>query len=87
VISCDKKEDEPAVTIQDIVGSWKATSSVFTNNTDPSEMVDLIAIGGELRFTMLNDGGVRTWFELDAISDEWDSQAVITNNTMIFRNN
>jgi hypothetical protein len=81
-MSCDKKEEESAVTIDDIVGSWKATSSVFTNNADPSEVADLIAIGGELRFTMLNDGGVRTWFELDTISDEWDSQAVITNNIM-----
>lgn len=83
LISCDKTEEEPAITIDDFVGSWKATSSVFTNKADTNEVIDLIALGGELRFTMLKGGGVRTWFTLDSFSDEWDSQAVLsTDNTL-----
>jgi len=82
-ISCDKEEEESAITIQDLAGSWNATSSVFTNKSSADDVVDLIALGGELRFTMLEDGGVRTWLTLDSFSDEWDSQTVITNsNTM-----
>jgi len=82
-IGCDKKEEEPAITIDDLVGSWNATSSVFTNKSNANDVIDLIALGGELRFTMLQDGGVRTWFTLDTISDEWDSQAVLTNNSTL----
>lgn len=83
VLSCDKEEEAPAITIDDLVGSWKASSTVFTNNSNPAQVIDLISLGGELRFTMLDNGGVRTWFSIDTISDEWDSQAVITNSNIL----
>lgn len=83
ILSCDKEEEEPTVTIADIAGSWKATSSVFTNKANANDEIDLISIGAELRFTMLDDGGVRTWFNLDTISDEWDSQAVLKNGSTL----
>ena len=85
VISCDKNsvEPEPAVTINDIVGSWNATSYVLTNNSNSSEVIDLIANGGELRFTMLDGGGVRTWITVGSFSDEWDSQAKLTNSSTL----
>ena len=83
VLSCDKKEEEPEITISDLAGSWIATSSVFTNSSNANEVIDLIASGGELRFTMLENGGVRTWLTLDTFSDEWDSQAVITNQSTL----
>ncbi len=84
-IGCDKNavEPEPAITINDFVGSWKATSHVLTNNSNSNEVIDLIANGGELRFTMLENGGVRTWFTFDLFSDEWDSQTVLTNSNTI----
>lgn len=83
VLSCDKEEEEPTVTIADLAGSWKATSSVFTNKADANDEIDLISIGAELRFTMLENGGVRTWFTLDTLSDEWDSQAVLKNGSTL----
>lgn len=83
LLSCDKEEEAPAITIDDLVGSWKASSTVFTNNSNPAQFIDLIALGGELRFTMLDNGGVRTWLSIDTISDEWDSQAVITNGNTL----
>lgn len=79
-ISCEKKEEEPALTIQDLAGSWNATSYMITNKSNALVSVDLIALGGELSFTMLENGGVRTWFVLESFSDEWDSQAVLTNS-------
>lgn len=82
-LSCDKKEEEPAITIDDLTGSWNGTSFVFTNNSNANDVIDLIAFGGELRFTMLEGGRVRTWFALDSISDEWDSQAVLTNSNIL----
>ena len=81
-VSCDKEEDKPAIQLDDLVGSWKAASSVMTNNSDPDTFVDLIAMGGELRFTMLENGGVRTWFTLQTYADEWDSQAELSGNTL-----
>ena len=85
VISCDNNSVEPeaGITINDFVGSWKATSVVLTNNSNSSEVIDLISNGGELRFTMLEGGGVRTWLTIDSFSDEWDSQAKLTNSSTI----
>ena len=86
-ISCDDKnavEPEPAITINDFVGSWNATSYVLTNTSNTDEVFDLIANGGELRFTMLEGGKVRTWLTFGSFSDEWDSQADLKNsNTVI----
>ena len=79
-LSCEKKEDEPEITISELAGSWIATSSVFTKASNGNESIDLIALGGEISFTMLENGGVRTWLTLGSFSDEWDSQAVITNS-------
>jgi hypothetical protein len=78
-VSCDKKEEEPDITINDLVGSWEATSYIITNNANADQTIDLIAFGADLSFTMLEGGGVRTWLTVGTISDEWDAQAEITN--------
>jgi hypothetical protein len=83
LVSCDKNEEETALTISDFVGSWNATSAVFTDNSNSNNIIDFIQIGGEIRFTMLDHGGVRTWVDLDTFSDEWDSQAVLTNSSIL----
>jgi hypothetical protein len=77
----DDLSNESEVTIEDFVGSWKATSLKFTNNSDSAEQFDFISNGGELRFTMLTGGKVRIWIEIGGISDEWDSLAVLKNST------
>ena len=82
-ISCDKEEEEPTITINDLVGSWNAPSFVFTDLSNSNNVIDFIEIGGELRFTMLENGGVRTWLTIESISDEWDSQAVLTNSSTL----
>ena len=82
-ISCEKTEEVPAITINDFVGSWKATSSVITNNSNSEDEIDIIANGGEVRFTMLNGGGVRTWIIFGSFSDEWDSQAELTSDIIL----
>ena len=75
--SSDGPTDVQTLTIADLVGSWSASSEVFTNNADPSQKFDLIALGGENRFTMLPGGGTRTWIGLGTFQDEWDSQATL----------
>jgi len=83
--SSDDSDDTttPEVTIADFVGSWKASSAVFTNNSNSSESIEFISAGGEIRYTMLNGGNTRTWIEFQNNPvDEWD--ALITlgpNNT------
>jgi len=85
--SCsDNDDDSPedtGITINDLVGSWNATSMKFTNNSNAAEQFDFIAAGGELRFTMLTGGGVRTWVDIADFSDEWDSQATLTDNSTL----
>ena len=87
-LSCNGDDDDDpktgGITMDDLVGSWKATSMKFTNNSNAAEQFDFIAAGGELRFTMLTGGGVRTWVEIADFSDEWDSQATLqSGNTLI----
>ncbi len=70
--SSDPAAPADTLTIEDFVGSWSATAEVFTSNTD-DQTFDLIAAGGENRFTMLSGGQTRTWLDLGDFSDEWDS--------------
>ena len=78
----DSTSPEPALTIEDLVGSWTATSVIFTNNADPSQSVDVIAEGVGVRFTMLTGGGTRTWIDAGADSDEWDALVTISGSTL-----
>jgi hypothetical protein len=80
-VSCNS-DKEDLITIDDFVGSWKANSFVLTNNSNSSETFDLVANGGEVRFTMLEGGRVRTWIEFGTFSDEWDALATLDGNTM-----
>lgn len=80
ITSCGGTSDAPAaegITIEDFVGSWSATSMVFTSVTDSSRTLDLIAAGGEYRFTMLDGGRTRSWVEIGEFVDEWDSQITL----------
>ena len=86
--NCDSNSDSNSdsetntITIADFVGSWTASSVVFTNNVNSSESIDLIAIGGETRMTVLTDGGVRTWVDVGDFSDEWDATLSVSGNTV-----
>jgi hypothetical protein len=71
-----------SITVDDFVGSWTVSSLVFTNNANASEQFDIIAEGGEVRFTVLTGGGVRTWFTFADVDDEWDAQMSISGTTM-----
>jgi hypothetical protein len=82
VTACGDSSEPTAVdtlTIEDFVGSWSATSQVFTSNTSTSETFDVISAGGESRFTMLSGGRTRHWFDLGDFHDEWDT--LITLNS------
>jgi len=86
--SCSSDDDETStppddsLQLSDIVGSWKATSSVHTNNANAAESFDIIANGGEIRFTLLAHGGVRTWIDFGDFHDEYDSQASISGDIL-----
>ena len=86
--NCDSNSDSNSdsetntITVVDFVGSWTASSVVFTNNVNSSESIDLIAIGGETRMTVLVGGGVRTWVDVGDFSDEWDATLSVSGNTV-----
>ena len=79
-------ESSPAepegITIADLVGSWKASSALFTNQANPSQQFELVSAGGELRTTVLQHGGARTWLDIGPVSDEWDAQLTLTGNQL-----
>jgi len=79
----DSSTTEPeGITIADLVGSWKASSALFTNQANSSQQFDIIAAGGELRATVLNDGRTRMWLDLGSFSDEWDSLLTLDGNAL-----
>lgn len=71
----------PALTIGDLVGSWKATAHVFTSPA--GETFDLVANGGETRTTVLDNGGARTWVTIGDFNDEWDAQLSFSDGLLI----
>ncbi|GEM_PF-5794117 len=78
---CDStsSSDDP-VSAEDFVGSWKASSHMFTNNANSSQVVDIIALGGETRMTVLAGGGARTWVDFGDFHDEWDAQLSVSGS-------
>ena len=81
IYGCEK-DDDVSYKVDDFVGSWIATSYVHSDNAGQFPNIDLIALGGEIRFTMLEDGRTRTWVEVDTFSDEWDALVTISGNTL-----
>ena len=85
---CSKDDDSPepdnSITIADFEGSWKASSAIFTNNSNASESLEFIGAGGEIRYTMLPGGNTRTWVEFQNNPvDEWDAEVTLGNNNTI----
>jgi hypothetical protein len=78
----DSTTEPDAVTIADLVGTWKATSVLFTNQANPAQQFDIVVAGGELRSTVLNHGGARTWIEFGDFSDEWDAQLSVSGSQL-----
>ena len=70
------------ITVNDLVGSWTASSVLYTNSANSAQQFDLVANGGEVRTTVLTGGGARTWVEFGTFSDEWDAQLSISGNTL-----
>ncbi len=83
--SDDNPDPTPQITIANFEGSWKASSAIFTNNSNASESVDFIQAEGEIRYTMLTGGNTRTWVEFQNNPvDEWDAVVTLgSNNTII----
>jgi hypothetical protein len=73
----DQTQNTPSITMSDLVGTWKASSAVFTNQANTSQQYDVVAEGGEVRTVILNDPArSRTWVQLDTavdVFDQWDS--------------
>lgn len=75
-------DPDEGITMADLVGSWTASSQVYTNKADATETLDFIASGGEVRVTVLTGGRARTWVDFGSFSDEWDAQLTLNGNTL-----
>lgn len=85
-LACNNDDNaEPNVTISDFEGNWTATSHIHTNNSNPAQTLDIIAMGGEIRFTTLPGGGTRTWVVFGTFSDEWDAQGTLNGNKITMK--
>lgn len=74
------------ITVGDLVGTWKASSAVLTNQADASQQYHIVAEGGELRTVVLNDPArSRTWVQLDTtvdVFDQWDSGVTLNGDQL-----
>ncbi len=63
-VGCGDSSEPEVVTIADLVGSWTATSMLFTSQANPSLMLDLINpfVGGHLSITIAADGSFQGTF-------------------------
>lgn len=81
--ACNKDEETAdEVTIADFEGSWTATSAIFTNNSNSEQVIDIIALGGEIRFTAFDDGRTRNWVVFGDFSDEWDALVTLSGDIL-----
>lgn len=78
----DSSTEPEGLTVADLVGSWKASSALFTNQSNSSQQFDLVAAGGEVRTTVLDQGRARTWVDLGDFSDEYDAQLTLNGNQL-----
>jgi hypothetical protein len=80
---CGDDPVEPeGLALDDLVGSWTASSILHTATANASQQFDIIAAGGEGRVTVLEGGRARTWLTLGTFSDEWDAQFTLSGNTL-----
>lgn len=73
------------VSVEDLVGTWLASTDLYTNAADSSQQFDLVANGGETRIAILAGGRARTWVTLGAYYDEWDAQLSVDGNKLTSR--
>jgi hypothetical protein len=70
------------ITISDLVGSWTASSALYTAQANPAQQFDIVTAGGELRTTVLDGGGARPWLTLGDFNDEWDAALTLSGTTL-----
>jgi hypothetical protein len=94
VAACSDSQgpSDDTVAIADLVGTWQASSHQFADNANSAVQVDLIALGGETRMTVLASGGARTWVTIGDCAagpqppclyyDEFDASLSIAGNVL-----
>jgi len=80
-VGCDSSKNDD-ITLDDLIGTWSATSMVYTRNSD-GQSVDIIGtLAGEYRITVLSGGRARTWVDVGTYQDEWDSAISLDGNKL-----
>lgn len=70
------------LSVEDLNGTWHASTHRFTNQANQAEQYETIANGGETRMTVLTGGRARTWITIGDFSDEFDAQLVISGTRL-----
>ena len=50
--------------------------------SNPAQQFDIVTAGGEVRTTVLDGGGARTWLTLGDFNDEWDAALTLSGTTL-----
>ncbi len=70
-------------TVDALVGTWNATSMVFTNNANSSETFDLIADGGSFSITLTAAGGFSGSSTFMDMTDTFGGTFVVQGTNLI----
>lgn len=68
--------------IIDFLGTWSATSHVFTNNADTAETYGRIANGGETRMVVLAGGNTRTFVTQEGDESAYDGTLEVVGDVL-----
>lgn len=90
VTACDDDDEVMGVGVADLVGTWEATSAVFTSNVDPSITVDAVPLGGSATLTVTVDGRFTLITVLPGAPAEIDTGIIVSitvdTMTLLFDN-
>ena len=77
-------DDNPVgvTTFDDLVGTWNAIEDVFTNNANPSQKVDAVALGQQTVLTFSSDGRFEMTLSAAGVSITFKGPARIAGNKL-----
>ncbi len=73
---------DAGINVNAFTGTWVASKHEYTNNADSNETYDVVATGGESRWTVLNGGQARIFLTVNSVEDQWDAALLLLNGTL-----
>jgi len=81
-VGCSDSTDPADVTIEDLVGTWVASSFTYTADANPAQTFDLVANGGGFTLTVQADGSVTGTQSILGMTDTFNADMTVANGVL-----